>query len=180
MFQGNDDLIKGFLDFIPDEYQYQVAALIQQCQTTPVEAPPPSEPTPSHAQPFLEMDHLDRRRRTRTSNPQRSVSPAFSSPSASRSRRQGDTGEDETPSVPNDVARFFEQVRRDISSEEVYQQFIKLLDAYNRGIFPLSELFSAVTDLLHIRHPVVSHLRNFLAQKGIREDEVGSARRFDL
>ena len=70
-------------------------------------------------------------------------------------------------------------MRRDISSHDVYEQFLKLLDLYNRGILPLSELFSAVTDLLHIRHPVVSHLRNYLAQKGIREDEVGrgSARR---
>ena len=75
--------------------------------------------------------------------------------------------------LPFAERRFFEQARRDISSDEIYEQFLKLLDLFNRDILPLSELFSAVTDLLHIRHPVVSHLRSFLAQKGIREDEVG-------
>ena len=77
------------------------------------------------------------------------------------------------PAVPLAERHFFDQIRQSIPSDEVYTQFIKLLDLYNRDILPLSELFAAVTDLLHIRHPAVSHLRNYLAQKGISEDEVG-------
>ena len=118
------------------------------------------------------------------SQPQTPSIPAYanpaSNPSVAFSPSKGSLRPAANDAVPFADRRFFEQVRRDISSEEVYQQFLKLLDLFNRDILPLSELFSAVTDLLHIRHPVVSHLRNFLAQKGIREDEVGSARRFDL
>lgn len=168
------------MDFIPDEYQCEVTMMIKQCQTSTLDAPSAMESAPLSSQPSFDADYAETRRRQRSSRLQRPISPAFSSPPVTRSRRHpGESGEEESPAIPSDVTRFFEQARRDISSDEIYQQFIKLLDAYNRGILPLSELFSAVTDLLHIRHPVVSHLRNYLAQKGIREDEVGrgSARR---
>ena len=35
---------------------------------------------------------------------------------------------------------------------------------------PLGELFSALTDLLHLRHPVLAQLRGYLSHKGISED----------
>ena len=106
---------------------------------------------------------------------------SFVVPSSSTSRPSAAAAQESLRGAASDALpfaerRFFEQVRRDISSDEIYQQFLKLLSLYSRGILPLSELFSALTDLLHIRHPVVSHLRNYLAQKGIREDEVGAAR----
>ena len=163
------------MDFIPDEYQCEVTMMIKQCQSSSIESAPAAiESAPLPSQPSFDADYAETRRRQRATRLPRPLSPAFSSPPVTRSRRhQGESGEEESSAIPSDVTRFFEQARRDISSDEIYQQFIKLLDAYNREILPLSELFSAVTDLLHIRHPVVSHLRSFLAQKGIREDEVG-------
>ena len=41
-------------------------------------------------------------------------------------------------------------------------------------MLPLSELFSALPDLLHLRHPVLAQLRGYLSHKGISEDAVGS------
>ena len=41
-------------------------------------------------------------------------------------------------------------------------------------MLPLSELFSALTDLLHLRHPVLAQRRGYLSHKGISEDAVGS------
>ena len=163
------------MDFIPDEYQCEVTMMIKQCQSSSIESASAAiESAPLPSQPSFDADYAETRRRQRATRLPRPLSPAFSSPPVTRSRRhQGESGEEESSAIPSDVTRFFEQARRDISSDEIYQQFIKLLDAYNREILPLSELFSAVTDLLHIRHPVVSHLRSFLAQKGIREDEVG-------
>ena len=36
----------------------------------------------------------------------------------------------------------------------------------------LTELFTSLTDLLHLRHPVLSQLRAYLAHKGISEEAV--------
>ena len=145
------------MDFIPDEYQCEVTMMIKQCQSSSVESAPAAiESAPLPSQPSFDADYAETRRRQRATRLPRPLSPAFSSPPVTRSRRhQGESGEEESSAIPSDVTRFFEQARRDISSDEIYQQFIKLLDAYNREILPLSELFSAVTDLLHIRHPVV-------------------------
>ena len=40
-------------------------------------------------------------------------------------------------------------------------------------MLPLSELFTALTDLFHLRHPVLAKLRSYLTKKGISEEVVG-------
>lgn len=64
-------------------------------------------------------------------------------------------------------------MKREIPSEVIYHQFLQLLDLYNKDILPLNELFSALTDLLHLRHPVLAQLRGYLSNKGISEEVVG-------
>ena len=44
--------------------------------------------------------------------------------------------------------------------------------AATQDVFSLSELFTALTDLLHLRHPVINQLRNYLSHKGISEEAV--------
>ena len=66
-------------------------------------------------------------------------------------------------------------MKREIPSEAAYRQFLQLLDLYDKvgaaqDILPLGELFSALTDLLHLRHPVLAQLRGYLSHKGISED----------
>ena len=158
------------LSYYPSALQYPVPLSSPQQLQPPVQLPLPSQPH-LHPQPHPQPQ------------PQSALVSPFPSSASSSNAAAAPAKTPLRPAAPDALPfaerRFFEQVRRDISSHDVYEQFLKLLDLYNRGILPLSELFSAVTDLLHIRHPVVSHLRNYLAQKGIREDEVGrgSARR---
>ena len=75
--------------------------------------------------------------------------------------------------LPKSDRNFFNQIRTEISSETSYKQLLQLLDLYNHDILPLGELISAVTDLLHVRHSVLSKLRSYLSNKGIKEEGVG-------
>ena len=114
------------MDFIPDEYQCEVTMMIKQCQSSSVESAPAAiESAPLPSQPSFDADYAETRRRQRATRLPRPLSPAFSSPPVTRSRRhQGESGEEESSAIPSDVTRFFEQARRDISSDEIYQQFI--------------------------------------------------------
>ena len=160
--------------FIPNEYQYEATVMINQMNQNLARNPLPSYEPPTLPPPHIDSDYSASRRRSANSSVRRAAAPPPTSTLMTRSRRRqsAKASEEDTPPIPDDDSRFFEQIRRSIPSDEVYTQFIKLLDLYNRDILPLSELFAAVTDLLHIRHPAVSHLRNYLAQKGINEDEV--------
>ena len=160
--------------FIPNEYQYEATVMINQMNQNLPRTPLPSYEPPTLAPSHIDSDYSASRRRSTNSSVRRAAAPPAAGPLMTRSRRRQNAkaNEEDTPPIPDDDSRFFEQIRRSIPSDEVYTQFIKLLDLYNRDILPLSELFAAVTDLLHIRHPAVSHLRNYLAQKGINEDEV--------
>ena len=164
MFRGHNDLIQEFLTYIPKASQQSATLYVNKLLQTPpamestfipnyypmVEAPLP--PIPAMETP-VSVDQSA------------AVVPILFPPGPS-------VALSDDHAVPLAERHFFDQIRQSIASDEVYTQFIKLLDLYNRDILPLSELFAAVTDLLHIRHPAVSHLRNYLAQKGINEDEV--------
>ncbi|KAK8828976.1 hypothetical protein WA538_000978, partial [Blastocystis sp. DL] len=170
LFRGNDDLIQQFVMFLPREFQYEATLLINQMnqpvvQAKPAESFPPTHP-PYETGVQAEYVPASRRRPVRVTRP-RAAAPA---PSRRRHAYEEEEAEEETDTLPPSERRFFERCRREIPSDATYRQFLQLLDLFTKDVFSLSELFTALTDLLHLRHPVINQLRNYLSHKGINEE----------